>query len=445
MSDNPGTAVAVIDPKARSRSTKAEKLPPAEHLLVPSAILLAADAVSAHDAEDRAYLQGVFLHSKDGVGRAVGTDGKRMFVASFPLPEAAPSWLAKGVIVSNDGLKARLSMIAKEDTEGSVRLSYANGAPKLELTDPTRSMIFHTPICTGTFPEYERVLKINSFGELDEEGRPIGREWQPIGINSGYLKHCAEIAKVLEAGLPKSLRSKTGMVIRAFNTNGNDNAPLVFDFSTWPGAILIIMPAKLATAETSRETAALLAPAVKLTLAALRAHATRNQAWADAAEDPAVKANFEAKVEHFNERIAELLKRAPGLPALDAPEPEAEPQAEPEAQVDQPQPEPQPEDQPEADKPEETPEHDSTPANDEPQVTRRRVAMKNTRATPRLRASNGERATALRFPEKVTTHERHDAPRGDERPHPRTDGQDGGERLHRGGSQDGRGSGRPPA
>ena len=320
MSDNPSTALAVIDPKQKPRAAKAEKMPPAEHLVVPSAILLAADAVSSRD-DNRPMLQGVYLHSKDGVGRVTATDGTRMFLASFPLPkDGAPSWLAGGIIISSDGLKPRLTMIAKEQETGTVRISYARGAAKAELTDVGRSIIFQAALCTGTFPEYERVLQADSFGaKLDEDGRPIGREWEPVGINSVYLKHCAEIAKLLDAGLPKGDRSKNGMVVRAFNTNGEDNAPLVFDFSTWPGAILVIMPVTLSSTakQTSKETALLLAPAVKLTLAALRAHATRNQAWADQAEDAIAKAGFQAKVEHFNDRIAEILKRAPGLPALE--------------------------------------------------------------------------------------------------------------------------------
>ncbi len=370
MSDNNGTALAVIDHKPRPRASKVEKLPPAEHLVVPGAILLAAEAVSARNDAGRPWLQGVFLHSKDGVGRATATDGTRMFVASFPLPkDGAPSWLAGGLIISNDGLKPRLSMIAKEHEARAVRISYARGAAKVELTDVTRSIVFQAALSTGTFPDYDRVLQADSFGGLDEDGRPIGREWEPVGINSAYLKHCAEIAKLLDAGLPKDLRSKNGMVVRAYNSNGDQAAPMVFDFSTWPGAILIIMPAKLASPETSNETAALLAPAVKLTVAALRAHATRNRVWAEQTDDPAGKAKFLENAKVFNERIAEVLKRAPGLPALeDQSEAPAQDDASGTAELNE------VEDKPAED---EAASEDQIPANDEPKVTRRRVAIKN--------------------------------------------------------------------
>jgi hypothetical protein len=62
-----------------------------------------------------------------------------------------------------------------------------------------------------------------------------------------------------------------------------------------------------------------------MTIAALRAHATRNLAWAEDAPSELAKAAFLAKAEGFQARVAEILKRSPGLPALAAPEPDAAP------------------------------------------------------------------------------------------------------------------------
>ena len=76
------------------------------------------------------------------------------------------------------------------------------------------SAVFRVPVLSGEFPNYEVALRPETFSRLDEDGNPVGKEWEPIGLNSQYLKHCGDIAKVLDAGLPKEERSKNGMVVR---------------------------------------------------------------------------------------------------------------------------------------------------------------------------------------------------------------------------------------
>ncbi len=326
-----GSTALVLHHPTRRESKPVEKLPDPQDVMIPAALMLAADSVSEHKDDKRPALQGVFLHCLNGLGRIVGTDGQRMFVASFGIEGEAPEWLGEGLILSNEGLKARVGMIAKGGEGAMVRITYASGAPKATLSDVGRSIAFQIDPQSGTFPDYDRVIGSNSFVRLDDDGSPRGGEWEPVGINSTYLKHVGEVAKLLEAGLPKEARSKKGMVVRAFNSSGSEKVtPLVFDFSTWSGAILVILPARLTTPGISAPTAALLAPAIRLTIAALRAHATRNLAWAEAAESEAERAAFAAKAESFQTRIAEVLKRAPGLPAIEAGEVEAEPASEPE-------------------------------------------------------------------------------------------------------------------
>lgn len=304
-----------------------EVVPEPESLFVPSALLLAAESVSPAKDVGREHLQGVFLHYKDGKGRVVATDGHRMFIASFGVAtDKVPTWLrAKpgkegtydggGLILSNNGLKAKIAMIVKQSEASGplIRISWTKGNARVELSDFGREMVFQAPVQSGFFPDYERVIPAETFGALDGEGNPTGREWDPIGINSRYLKEIGDVAKTLEAGLPKLERSKTGMVVRAYASD--PNRPVVFDFSTCPGAILILGAARLATPALAQETAKLLAPQVKLTIAALRAHATRNYAWAEAAKGEA-KEEFRKKAEGFEARIAEVMKRAPGLKAL---------------------------------------------------------------------------------------------------------------------------------
>jgi hypothetical protein len=325
-----GNARREAKPEPQDQTTvksepEAEKLPMPQDLLIPAALLLAADAVTVEDP-NRPYLYGVYLHSTEGMGRVVGTDGNRMFVSSFKIEGTAPDWLEDGLILSSHGLKARIGMIAKGTEGPMVRVTWAKNQPKVTLSDFDRSMAFQCLISDGVYPEYDRVIPAESFSNLDEEGMATGREWEPVGINSVYLKQVGEVAKTLDAGLAKADRSKKGMVVRAYNGGGtgSKSSPLVFDFSSWAGAILIIMPAKLASPVMNPVTAALLAPAIKLTIAALRAHQTRNLAWAEAADPGFARDRFLAKAKGFELRIMEVLKRAPGLPALAAPVTEQE-------------------------------------------------------------------------------------------------------------------------
>ena len=144
----------------------------------------------------------------------------------------------------------------------------------------------------------------------------------------------------------------------------------MFDFSSWPGAILVIQPLKLAGFDTRKETAELLAPAVRGSVAALRAHATRWLQRSEAAESEAEKAAALAKSAEFQARVAELSKRLPGLPAITA-----EPQPEPEAQSDS-EPQPEPEDEPARDD-QPSPDDEGDTFNETgPKVTRQRVNVR---------------------------------------------------------------------
>ena len=151
-------------------------------------------------------------------------------------------------------------------------LRYTVDQPTAILADANERSMFRIGIDThNKFPEYENVLREESFGgTLDGEGNiASGGEWQAVGFNSTYLRHVNDIAKALSAGLSKHEKER-GMVARAFQ--GAPTAPQVFDFSAWPGAILIVMPHHLP--EFSREAAAILSPVTKGRIVALKAHAT---------------------------------------------------------------------------------------------------------------------------------------------------------------------------
>jgi hypothetical protein len=127
--------------------------------------------------------------------------------------------------------------------------------------------------------------------------------------------------------LPKDRRPKEGMVIRAFT--GSEHSLKVFDFPQWPGALLLLQPIPAGYLPIDKETQPVLAPAVKLTVAALRAHETRWLDRAEASTDEGEKAIALAKAAGFKARVDDLIGRtptvkieAPAAPQIEAPEAE---------------------------------------------------------------------------------------------------------------------------
>ena len=255
----------------------------------------------------------MFAHRKGNAVRLVATDGTRMFISSFkPGKETIlPSWLEKGVMISTDALRPRLNLLRQLEGASVAMLRYTVDQPTAILADANERSMFRIGIDThNKFPEYENVLREESFGgTLDDEGNIAGGgEWQAVGFNSTYLRHVNDIAKALSAGLSKHEKER-GMVVRAFQ--GAPTAPQVFDFSAWPGAILIVMPHHLP--EFSREAGAILSPVTKGRIAALKAHATRWRQLADQTTDQAKKAEAIAKADSFQVRIKNISEgRDPG-------------------------------------------------------------------------------------------------------------------------------------
>jgi hypothetical protein len=350
---NNSKALAITGPakKAEAEDANAEKVdkpaekmtPPVEVLHVHAALLLAAESTAlADEKDDRHHIKGVHLHRKDKTGRIVSTDGARVFLASFPIEGTAPSWLKSGITLWGKDLRKRVLMIQSMQDDPMIKLSHAKGSGFVEMSDRSGDAVFKIGRIARDYPDYEPLIGPASFfSQMDEDGNITNLDWQPIGINSLYLKHCGEIANTLNKGLPKEQRTKTGMIIRAFSSS--PEAPMIFDFSTWPGALLIVLPARIADVKVSKETAALIGPhitqATKLTLAALRAHVTRQLAWAEAATDPAAAAEHRRKAEGFQTRIAAIIARTTGTVSIAA-EPEAKgPASEP---TPEPTPEPEP-------------------------------------------------------------------------------------------------------
>lgn len=315
-----------------AENVEAEKVrePLVETLSIPAALLLAAETVAAKADKTKPYMQGVLIHQKDAKqGRVVSFDGYRLFVGAFAIGGKVPSWLKDGMMLAREDLKTRISMLVKVEEAANVSILTTKGSGIVQLADPRGRAVLQVPLRNHAgFPDYDKMLSEASFTALDEEGMPQGREWKPVGFNSRHLKHCGEVAKILEAGLPKEARSKTGLVVRAFDAG--DDAPRVFDFDGWPGVILVMGQVRVAAEPLPIATANLLAPAVRLTVAALRAHATRWTQRAAEAKDQVEKVAAEARAESFQARIAEIMRRS-GLPQIEGSAEAEKPEAKPEA------------------------------------------------------------------------------------------------------------------
>ncbi len=133
------TAVAVVN------QAEAEKLPEAESVTLPAAIMLAAESIGDPKTSN-AYGDAVFVHARDRRGRVVSTDGKRMFIASFAIEGTGkiPSWMNHGVLLSGEGLKARVAMIAKGE-QARVKVTHVKelrtgrSSPMWKATSPSTS------------------------------------------------------------------------------------------------------------------------------------------------------------------------------------------------------------------------------------------------------------------------------------------------------------------
>jgi hypothetical protein len=275
---------------------------PLAYVSVP-AVLLRAAALCVGKEATRYYLAGVYLHRHGPCLRCVGTDGKRMLVLSVEAEEAKlPAWLDKGIIIPAEGLKARLALI--EDDE--VRIGYAEGAPRLELADKGGGAVFRLSPIDGTYPDYRAVMA--GGGDAFLSGNT--GDFASVALESQHMKGVADIAKALDCES-----------VRAFAGGDEPGTPRVLTFPSFPGAVLYLMPAKAdGRPVLQADTRALLAPALKATVAALKAHATR---WHNALKDAkteTARGIARERIAAYGTRIADAIRaEAKGLPAPESP------------------------------------------------------------------------------------------------------------------------------
>jgi hypothetical protein len=293
-----------------------ESVQPLAYVDAPINLLRAALSCVSKD-ETRYYLKGVFLHAVDNRLRMVATDGHRLFVASHEAQAALPDWLNVGAILSADNLGAKLALIGKISPMPVVRIGFGGGNNRMLLTDMAEEMTFRCEVVDGTFPAYQQVIA--GIGSGDNLDAPAS-DYKAVTFNGSYLKAVGDVASIA-----------TGKKDAPVSVFASEPAkPTLMTFPDAPGAMLVLMPMRRDEVMPAA-TIGIMAPAIKGTLSALRAHQTRNQEAADTATNKAEKAAYQAKADDFSRRIAELIAKSNEHPALAAPETKPEANAEGEA------------------------------------------------------------------------------------------------------------------
>jgi DNA polymerase III beta subunit, central domain len=284
-----------------------------ESVRVPSfAILAALGCVDMKaNAKSRSYLNGVHVCRHGDDVRLMGTDGHRAFVYGQPSGNL-PEWLEAGVTLPAEDLAPRVKLLEQLGHE-NLDIAYGVKAPYVTLSDSEDASVFKLFIEEGGHPFPAKGIE-DIIGRLKFTAHEAV-DLASVTVNSAYLKGAAALAT--------TLGSKE---IRMFGTVREDGDPVLFDFPECPGAILLVMPMKRPVG-LSAQTARLLEAPVAGTVAALRAHRTRQEQQLERLGDRASerqKASIRQKIVEYDQRIAAILGQ-PALPAPEAEEEEEEP------------------------------------------------------------------------------------------------------------------------
>lgn len=108
--------------------------------------------------ETRYYLNGIYLHSANGDSgaclRAVSTDGHRLALSDYPMPEGASDMA--GIIIPRKTILELRRLL--ESDEEVVEISTSESKVRFSLGRATLT----SKVIDGTFPDYERVIPRNN-------------------------------------------------------------------------------------------------------------------------------------------------------------------------------------------------------------------------------------------------------------------------------------------
>lgn len=110
--------------------------------------------------ETRYYLNGIHVHRGEGpwAYTAVATDGHRMFMADFPLPDATGD-LPASIIIPRAAIHDLLAIAGKEPVRFRLapKVGAREGAPPLAIFEG-EGVRLTAKLIDGTFPDYRRVI-----------------------------------------------------------------------------------------------------------------------------------------------------------------------------------------------------------------------------------------------------------------------------------------------
>lgn len=279
-----------IPAKRETETPKAETPPaqvqvgPAEPIQLTAADLAPFLAI-APTKEQRHYLNGVYVHKVGNVLRLCATDGHRMLVQEFE-HTGELSWGEAGMILPADKLGRIVKYIGKSEEP----LTIANGANWPHAVVSMAGATFEVAPISGSWPDYQRVL--------DSVGDVFAAEREPLetsAISPKYLKSAGQVAALLGAD-------------GVFCFTGKENGAMAFTFAGIAGVVLVQMGMKASAPALSSSVAKLIGEkGLTGTLAALKAHETRNRKAAKSEKDDAKKAQLVEAAERFAKRIEQIL------------------------------------------------------------------------------------------------------------------------------------------
>lgn len=297
------TGVAALPPPTETVERVAEP----STLEVPWRILAA--AIRCVGRNSRRALEGVYLHqTPEGWVRLAATDGGKLLLAQLGHRHQLPAnealdWLPSGLILAADRLKAQLALIAATDGHGKgakVAITYALGAPHAEVSDTRGNASFRVGAISGPWPDYAAIVDASA-GVFTPEGR---EDFEPAAFKPGHIKSASEIAGVLEASNLQvyTHRLKAHRDVRVID------GPSLITFGRVGNVLLYLQP-DVGAVTLSPTERTMLAPAIKSSVGALRAHLTRNERAAKRATG-AEKQRLQGIADAYRARIERVIGKA---------------------------------------------------------------------------------------------------------------------------------------
>jgi hypothetical protein len=233
-------------------TVKALELGDAEIFVVDAIAIQAAVLCTSKDS-NRSFETGVLFREREGSCELVATNGNVMLVQR--LPGKVPSWAkGEGVVVERE----LLGKLAKLQGEGGVSLSYGKHHPHVLGSTAPDYARFKLPTVTTKFPDYVNII---AGGQRAMQGSEVAPLSAP-SIDPAYVKVAAQIGAILEA---KGI----------FTFLSHEKTASVFTFGEKAAAALYVMPLADAGSPFSPAAVKMLAPALRGSAAALKAHITR--------------------------------------------------------------------------------------------------------------------------------------------------------------------------